>query len=173
MKRRFLYAAGILAISLGAVLAPTGAASADQFSTVSLRVAANVGQEANVQGGSVADGTPLIQWALESAPNSAWNLVPTDSGYYVIQGVQSRKCVDVQGASTGDGARVIIWPCHGGDNQQWRFAQSGNGYLLIARHSQKCLNVAGGLGQGRVLIQWPCVGLANDVWLPVGEPNAA
>ncbi|MFE9098041.1 RICIN domain-containing protein [Streptomyces sp. NPDC007264] len=68
----------------------------------------------------------------------------------------SGKCLDVAVASQADGAFVQQWHCYNApDNQTWNFVAVGDndltdGYLadgyytLRAKHSGKCLEVAGG-----------------------------
>src|SRR5262245_45510676 len=89
--------------------------------------------------------------------------VPPTRGDVMIN-YNSGLCLDVAGASTADGANVIQWTCHGGPNQQLRL-QGWQGppegpqftFLMIAQHSQKCLDVAGASTANRAKVhQWTC-----------------
>ncbi|MCM2391363.1 RICIN domain-containing protein [Streptomyces albipurpureus] len=140
---------------------------------LTLRLAADPGQIADVRGASQADGAEVIQWASSNGRNARWTTEDMGGGYVRLAAVHSGKCIDVRGAATADDSDVIQWTCSTGTNQQWRFVAKGNGYQIAARHSGKCLNVRGGTGQGNRLIQYSCTsaGAANDVWLPVWEPT--
>ena len=83
----------------------------------------------------------------------------TDVGtYYRVRSVGNNNCIDVSGVSQGNNAAVVNWACGAGENQQWYFRVVGNGsYQLSAKHSAKCLRVAGGsTGDGALLVQDPC-----------------
>jgi hypothetical protein len=71
----------------------------------------------------------------------------------------SGKCLDVERASQAQAARVMQGQIHGGNNQLWRMEKvEGNNesayYVVIARHSDKCLDVDGGKqDQGTQVLQ--------------------
>ncbi|MEU5164492.1 RICIN domain-containing protein [Streptomyces sp. NPDC020875] len=148
-----------------------GAAAATTVQQVTLRLSSDPGQVANVKGASTANGAEVIQWPWSGAANERWEPEPADWGYHRFRSVHSGLCLNVEGGGNENGARVIQWTCGTADNEQWRFVAKGRGYQIVARSSGKCLNVAGGVGQGRQLIQYTCTanGAANDVWLPVWE----
>jgi hypothetical protein len=82
---------------------------------------------------------------------------------YTVVNRQSGKCLGVNGVSTADGAAVQQWTCGSGANQQFtlrKVTYTGNDshdYQLVARHSGKCVDVAGISTAARVLIhQWTC-----------------
>ncbi|MBB5867247.1 hypothetical protein F4553_000626 [Allocatelliglobosispora scoriae] len=139
---------------------------------ITLRPAAAVGQAAAVDGASTTNGAKVLQWPLTAAKHFRWNVTDMGGGYYRFTNVNSGKCLNVQGAATTDSTLVIQFTCASTDNEQWSFVPKGIGYQIVAKHSGKCLNIAGGLGQGNALIQYTCTstGVANDVWLPVWEP---
>jgi hypothetical protein len=96
-------------------------------------------------------------------------------GPFNVRAQNSNKCLDVAGGTgaTGDGAAVQIWDCYGAaqTNQQWYFQETGDPFVynLIARHSNKCLDIAGGTGavaNGDVAQQWGCLGYyqTNQKW---------
>ena len=94
--------------------------------------------------------------------NQAWELVPTDSGYYKIINRFSGRALDVTGGpgATARGVRVQQWGYGGGANQQWRMEALANGFFrFVARHSGKCLDVpSSSIDNGVVLWQWDCNG---------------
>ena len=121
----------------------------------------------DVNGASVDDGAPVIQWQCHGGENQQWRIEAAADGYSRIIARHSGKCLDVNGASLDDGASAIQWQCHGGENQQWRIEAASDGYSrVIARHSGKCLDVNGAsLDDGASVIQWQCHGGENQRWL--------
>ncbi|MER8072196.1 RICIN domain-containing protein [Streptomyces sp. NPDC094034] len=136
---------------------------------LSLRLAADPGQVANVKGGGSANGTPVIQWPWSGTSNERWEATAKGGGYYQFASRESGKCLNVKGGGNANGTAVIQWTCGDDANAQWKFVRKGIGYQLVVKSSQKCLNVKGGLGQGNALIQYTCTGVDNDIWLPVWE----
>ncbi len=65
-----------------------------------------------------------------------------------------------------DGVRVDQWTCTGGTNQQWRIQDLGTGFVqLVARHSNKCLDVLNAATtDGAQLVQWTCGTGTNQQW---------
>ncbi|MFD9129734.1 RICIN domain-containing protein [Kitasatospora sp. NPDC059571] len=168
-------AALLLTALAPAASAQSGSARSTRAVTVdrlSLRLAADPRQVANVQGGATANGTPVIQYPWTGQPNERWEATPTGGGYYRFTSFASGKCLNVQGGGTADGTPVIIYTCGGYDNEQWKLVPKGIGYQIVAKSSGKCLNVRGAVGVGNALVQYTCTadGAPNDVWLPVWEP---
>ncbi|GHH42558.1 RICIN domain-containing protein [Lentzea cavernae] len=96
-------------------------------------------------------------------------------GPFNVRAQNSNKCLDVSGGtgSTGNGAGAIIWDCYGPaqTNQQWYFQETGDPFVynLVARHSNKCLDIAGGTAavhNGAPAQQWGCLGYyqTNQKW---------
>ncbi|KAA2257914.1 RICIN domain-containing protein [Solihabitans fulvus] len=171
---------GIAAVVAGttlAVVAPAQAAAprAAEARQITLRLASQPDQVANVAGASKENGAQVIQWPLSQAANERWEPESTLDGYYRFKSVNSGLCLNVRGGGSQDGAPVIQYTCGGSANELWRFVQKGIGYQVVSKSSGKCLNVRGGVGQGRELIQYTCVGggAPNDVWLPVWEHGAS
>jgi ricin-type beta-trefoil lectin protein len=169
-----------IAVGLGAVLvasmAPVASAQPDTTRAVtvqrlSLRLASDAGQVANVERGGTASGTPVIQWSWSGTRNERWEATAKGGGYYEFASLESGKCLNVKGGGNENGAPIIQWPCGNSDNALWKFVPKGKGYQLVVKSSNKCLNVAGGVGRGNPLIQYTCAGAANDIWLPVWEPS--
>lgn len=142
---------------------------------ITLRLASDASQVANVSGASNADGAQVIQYPyISTATNELWRVERTDDGSFRFVAVSSGKCLNVQGGGTTVGTPVIQYACSYGTtpNERWQLVQVGNGYQIVAQSSGQCLNVRGGVGVGNALIQYPCTagGAVNDVWLPVWEP---
>ncbi|MEO3972465.1 RICIN domain-containing protein [Streptomyces sp. CAU 1734] len=142
---------------------------------VSLRLAADAGQAADVAGASTANGAEVIQWAASRDDNQRWELTPTSNGYHTVKAVHSGKCLNVENDDPEDGARIIQWTCGTDANEQWKLVPAGIGYQLVVRSTGKCLNVEYGVGQGNRLIQYTCTpgGADNDVWLAVVENSGS
>ncbi|SEN46493.1 RICIN domain-containing protein [Actinacidiphila rubida] len=184
MRTSKRFAMGLGAVALGGAMAsgsfsPAAADSAAGAAPraviaqqLTLRLASDPGQLANVRGASKADGAPIIQYPWSGTANERWEADSALGGYYRFKSVDSGKCINVQGGGSANGTPVIQYTCGSSDNELWKFVPTGIGYQVVAKSSGKCLNVAGGVGVGNALIQYDCVagGAANDVWLPVWEP---
>ncbi|WP_433259845.1 RICIN domain-containing protein [Actinosynnema sp. CS-041913] len=96
-------------------------------------------------------------------------------GPFNIRAQNSNKCLDIAGGpgARSDGDPAIIWDCYGINqtNQQWYFRDTGDQYVyyLVAVHSNKCLDIAGGPGavsDGDPAHQWACLGYyqTNQKW---------
>lgn len=171
-------ALAVAAVACAAQAGPAAAASpqaAVALKVVTLRLAADPTQLANVQGASLADGAPVIQYPFSGTANERWLATGDGDGYYRFASLASNKCLNVQGGGSADGTPVIQYSCStdGAANERWRFVPVGIGYQIVSKSSGKCLNVGGGVGVGNKLIQYTCVpgGAPNDVWLPVWEPT--
>ncbi|PVE11881.1 RICIN domain-containing protein [Streptomyces scopuliridis] len=167
-------AAALVGTMLVASMTPTASAQPDTDRAVtvkklSLRLASNPSQVANVKGGGSANGTPVIQWPWSGTPNERWEATAKGGGYYQFASLESGKCLNVKGGGNANGTEVIQWTCGNDANALWKFVPKGIGYELVVKSSQKCLNVRGGVGKGNALIQYTCTGVANDIWLPVWE----
>ncbi|WP_329168638.1 RICIN domain-containing protein [Streptomyces sp. NBC_01267] len=183
MSKRYAIGAAAAAAVLAGSLA-SGAASPASAGTptqsrvasvvvqqVTLRLASEPGQVANVRGASKENLAPVIQWPWSGAANERWEPEAAGGGYYRFKSVSSGKCLNVEGGGSADGARVIQYTCGSAANELWKLVPKGIGYQIVVKVSGKCLNVRGGTGQGNSLIQYTCVvgGAPNDVWLPVWE----
>jgi hypothetical protein len=176
-RRRWVTLTGLATAGAGLALCAQLPASADQvqLKVLTLRLASDPGQLANVQGGSLADGAPVIQYPWSGTANERWLATVEPDGYYRFANLGSNKCLNVSGGGSVNGTPVIQYTCTTTDapNERWKFVQTGIGYQVVSKDSGKCLNVNGGVGVGRTLIQYTCTpgGGANDVWLPVWEPT--
>jgi hypothetical protein len=149
--------------------------SAVTLQVLSLRLASDPGQLANVQGASLADGAAVIQYPWSGTPNERWLVTGDNDGYFRFASLNSNKCLNVQGGGTASGTPVIQYTCtnDGAANERWKFVPAGIGYQIVSKASGLCLNVRGGVGVGNPLIQYTCTpgGGANDTWLPDWEPT--
>ena len=88
--------------------------------------------------------------------------------WYEIRNRASGKCMNVEQASQSNGAHVIQYSCAGSYwNAQWALARTSSlpagYYWLFPRHSDKCLNVAGGSTLNNAkLIQYNCGFYTNE-----------
>lgn len=168
--------AGVATLLMVSV-APANAAPGDRapeaatVNQITLRLASDAGQVANVRGAAQGDDIPVIQYPWTGNTNERWEVEPTSAGYYRLKAVHSGKCLNVRGGGNEDDARIIQYTCGNAANEQWKFVPKGIGYQVVARGSGKCLNVRGGVGANNPLIQYTCTanGADNDVWLPVWE----
>ncbi|MCM2388282.1 RICIN domain-containing protein [Streptomyces albipurpureus] len=151
-----------------------GARAAAGVERLSLRLASDPGQAANVWEASQADHAPVKQWPWGGGEgNELWEARDSGAGHYRFASVGSGKCLNVRNGGNEDNARIIQYTCSTDyDNDQWRLVRKGNGYQVVAKSSGKCLNVRGGTGEGNELVQYTCSadGEDNEVWLPVWEP---
>lgn len=139
------------------------------------------GQAADIKGGSLSEGAPLIQWDWHSGAHQQWTFIPltgADDGYYLIRSVNSGLVLDVSGASTQNGAQILQWIPHEGDNQKWKLIPLSDA-PLIDRHfyiqnknSEMFMDVKGGSEvAGTKVIQWPLNGNDNQIWRILALPS--
>jgi hypothetical protein len=76
------------------------------------------------------------------------------------------KPLAVDTASIADGANVVLWSEANAAEQRWSFVHQDNGYYqILASHSGKCLQVAGGTtANGAKVDQQACRSSANQQW---------
>ena len=81
-----------------------------------------------------------------------------------ILNANSIKPLAIDQASTADGASAVLWSDTGAPEQRWSFVHQDNGYYqIVASHSGKCLDVAGGTtGNGAKVDQQSCSDSANQ-----------
>jgi hypothetical protein len=109
------------------------------------------GKCVDVNGGSSADGTPLVIWTCNGGANQQW----TREGSTLRS---LGKCMTAAG--TADGSAVQLSTCTGSAAQTWTVG--ANGSLTT---SGKCLDANGaGTADGTRLILWTCHGGTNQRW---------
>lgn len=122
-------------------------------------------------------GTNIQQGENTATATKMWFFTPSNDGLQ-LQNIQTLQCGEVAGFSTNNGgdANVQDAACTGGTNQEWRLQPVpvglGQGtpvpFQVIARHSSKCMDVAGGFVTtvGTNVQQWECIGASqlNQLW---------
>ncbi|KAI0090522.1 ricin B-like lectin [Irpex rosettiformis] len=83
---------------------------------------------ADIQGGNIANGTPLVGFEGTSQAEQRWVItLSTNNTSYVIQNKTSGTYVDLQSGSTANGATIQIWGSEGptttNKNQLWNFVR--------------------------------------------------
>ncbi|MEV0678678.1 RICIN domain-containing protein [Actinosynnema sp. NPDC050436] len=144
--------------------------------------AQNSGKCLDIAGGPGAqrDGDPAVIWDClgRDQGNQLWFFRTTDEQYvYTLHVWHSNKCLDIAGGTGAhsDGDRAQQWTCLGPaqTNQKWRLygysVDDRTIHRLVAVHSGKCLDVAGGVGtvsNGTIVHQWTCLGdhQTNQRW---------
>jgi hypothetical protein len=105
-----------------------------------------------------------------------WRVVTTDAGFARVQATTDATILlNVEGA--GDGPLAVA----GRADQQWQAVwEAGFDYHLIARHSDRCLEVPGGTDVDVQLRQWTCTGagaqafrFADAAWPSSNQGDAA
>jgi sugar lactone lactonase YvrE len=128
-------------------------------------------------GGNTANETRIQQSTCNGSPNQLWNVRPKPTGgrYEIVHTVAGR-CLDVIGgpAATQEGVLTELWDCTGQANQSWALSLPVSSSVastaarpVIAKHSNKCLDVIGGPGatqDGALIEQWSCTGQVNQDW---------
>lgn len=88
----------------------------------------------------------------EDGPDEDPEESPADidpESYYVLQSTVVERAIDVSGASAANNASVVLWDTHGEPNQQFRFVPvEGDTFEVVARHSDKAIQVVGDSGDG-------------------------
>ncbi|RKG79326.1 hypothetical protein D7W82_31025 [Corallococcus sp. CA049B] len=136
--------------------------------------AQNSGKAFDIEGGSTANGAPVIQWGYHGAENQQFSLDRLADGTYRFVARHSGLVLDVAGGSTANGARLLQWPWHGGDNQRFLVEPQGDGRVrVVAKHSGLVLDITGGsAADGVPLIQWPWHGGDNQRFV-ITAPDVA
>ncbi|OPH50415.1 hypothetical protein BC351_07065 [Paenibacillus ferrarius] len=107
----------------------------------------------DVDGGSSADGTKIIQWSAGTGPNQQWLFMKTDPGYYKIVSRISSKVLAVQNASVADGAGIVQvgYTKDATYNDEWSILDAGDGYYQFNnRLSGKVIEIPGSSTSGGV-----------------------
>ncbi|MFJ3089158.1 RICIN domain-containing protein [Streptomyces sp. NPDC086838] len=84
---------------------------------------------------------PTIAALAQAAPVPVFSDFPADRCCQVW--APELHLLDGRDRSAADGAPVVQWQCNGGTHQQFRREPYDGHFRLVARHSGKCLAVAG------------------------------
>jgi hypothetical protein len=114
---------------------------------------------ASVQGGTTANGTPVILYSCGDGPPQQWNYNNGQlTGIGTANGVST--CLEANGSSPG--SPVQLFACNGAQNQQWRF-QANN---IISVEANLCLDSSPGLFNE--LVVNTCSPAATQNWIVRG-----
>lgn len=149
---------------------PAAAAATPSNVTVQF-VAAHSGKCFDVESGSTADVTPIIQYTcIQRHPAQTFELRPVGEvdglTYYQLVARHSGKCLDVFHADLADGTRIIQFTCVNSTAQQFRLEPLASGHSrIVARHSQKCLQPSGGSAADLApIVQSTCLSTTAQRW---------
>ena len=110
-------------------------------------------------------GAQLVQRACGTDFGTGFLLVAAaQPGLYQLVNAGASRCADVLGSSVDNGAPVVQWDCSGSPNEVFQLRPvldptgADTGYVqIVASHSGKCLDVAGGAtNDGAPIQQWDC-----------------
>ena len=114
--RRALGAAAALALTVGALAAGTGSASADTNFAIHITPNSSFGLLLDVSGGSQNAGAGVIQWYANGGANQAWSFYSLGGTTYEIVNNNSGQCLTTDGVA---GDAVVQLPCSGALGQRW------------------------------------------------------
>jgi hypothetical protein len=142
--------------------ATTSGCAAPSTSTWYRVINKNSNKCVDVDNNQTANGTKMQQWTCNTSGAQMFKFIATDSGYYKVSYFNLNSSGwEVSGgpSATGDAVAVKLWDNSGnGTNQQWKpVCETGGYYNFRARHSDKCLDIAGaGAGDGVITQQYTC-----------------
>jgi hypothetical protein len=91
--------------------------------------------------------------------------------YYIIEAVNSGKCVDVLNFGTANNVKIIQYACHGQVNQRWLLWQwSDNTYSIMSKNSGKVIEASNN-NSGTQLTQYTLNFGANQRWRLVDKSS--
>ena len=115
---------------------------------------------ANVKGSKTANGTPVLAYSCDDAPNELWNW---ENGQIYGIGTENGTSKCLTAAAAAAGSLVSLSTCSGGQNQQWDIygvgTFGGNQYdINLDSNTSLCLDSSGGpsVGGGKQLILNNC-----------------
>ncbi len=143
---------------LGAVYAPiaTGTAPAPQPLRLVNKSSALC---MDVNGGTMADGTAVIQWSCNGGANQTWSY--DDSTGLIRSMNDPHYCLD-NGGTYGDGAQLVIWTCNGNNNQRFKY-DAGAGTLAVRSYPIEVVAM-NGTSLGNQLLTATASGTATQAW---------
>lgn len=155
---------------VGAVAASIGAAApafADDHFDVTVRNTAT-GKCLAPQGGSSADGVPIVQVTCNGSAFQRWDFIDRGDHVFQIRNAVSLKCMDVWGLNN-NGVKVIQWPCARTTNQRLQASRDLPDFVTlksrVAGTKTHCLDVPGGLPTENAEMQiWVCNGTTSQAF---------
>jgi beta-glucanase (GH16 family) len=120
----------------------------------------------DIAGSSTANAARVVQNACSSSTSQRFDVLPEAGGSYRLSNALSHQSWDIDAISAANGALLIQWPDTTGDNQRFFVNATNSGYQIVARHSNRCLDVKDwSAGAGGNIQQWDCGGdQANQRW---------
>ncbi len=116
--------------------------------------------------GNSSNGARVVQASCSNAASQRFDVLPETEDSYRLGNAATGKSLDIEGISLANGALLTQWADTSNDNQRFLVKAADGGYQIVARHSQRCLDLkdwntsAGGLVQ-----QWDCsTNQANQRW---------
>jgi hypothetical protein len=129
-------------------------------------MALHSGKVMDVRGGSVDDGTPIVQYLPGGGDNQLFLVEGLGGGNVRLVAAHCGKVLDVSGGSLENGAELVLWPWSNSDNQRFKIVPVSDGYVrIVANHSGKVLDVRGSsVDDGVSIVQWDWNLGANQRW---------
>jgi len=120
----------------------------------------------DIAGASTANAARVVQNACSASTSQRFDVLPEAGGSYRLSNALSHQSWDIDAISVANGALLIQWPDTGGDNQRFFVNATNSGYQIVARHSNRCLDVKDwSTAAGGNIQQWDCGGdQANQRW---------
>ncbi|CCE12076.1 conserved exported hypothetical protein [Bradyrhizobium sp. STM 3843] len=113
----------------------------------------------DVNGGTMADGTAVIQWSCNGGVNQTWSY--DDQTGMIRSMADPHYCLDNNG-TYGDGAQLIIWTCTGNNNQRFKYDASA-GTIAVRSYPTEVIGM-NGTSLGNQLLTATASGAAAQTW---------
>jgi CubicO group peptidase (beta-lactamase class C family) len=117
----------------------------------------------NVTEASTAQNAAIIQWTCGPEPlttNMQFRWVDRGNGVFMLQAINSGRCVTVHNDDANPGETMLQYDCNGLTNQQFTWRPTSGGFgNVVAQNSGLCLTVSGGsnsIYSGQPIVQEPC-----------------
>ncbi|GAB2864075.1 RICIN domain-containing protein [Lentzea nigeriaca] len=138
-------------------------ALADDHFDVTVRSAAS-GKCLAPQGGSSADGAPIVQVTCDGNPFQRWDFIDHDDHIFQIRNAVTLKCMDVT-SGPANGIPVVQWPCKNVTNERFQASRDLPDFVSlksrVAGTKTHCVDVPGGRSDEGLAVQlWTCNGTA-------------
>jgi hypothetical protein len=153
--------------------------------TVSSAAGCYNGGQLTLPDGNVLDakgfGNPasIDEYTYNGGANQHWAECELSNGYDEIVSDYNGNlmCLNVEDGDYVSGEHLLAYPCDTSvtGNEQWRrpentpVGDTGYNYLVPAGDYNLCVNVAGGLGSGRLMILYACSAVSNEEFIPGGS----
>jgi len=125
----------------------------------------NSGKVLGVLGGSLSDGTNVVQWSDTGSADQAWHVTVLANGNRVLTDRNSGDALGIWQSQTADGANAVQWVDNGSTDQQWQLVATGSYYKLRNVNSGKVLGVLqGSTADGARAVQWTDTGALDQQW---------